>query len=67
VGGFVLGVIATAVLMASLGAGPQEPQNYNGRYLISSWGDTQSHGAYRIDSQTGIVLEIVGNRSGNID
>lgn len=58
---FALGVVSTAGLVVALGAekvvgppyGPASP-----RYQISSWATQNDHGAYRVDSETGQVLEI---------
>ncbi len=70
VGGFVLGVMATITFMAALGADKPDaqPAPEGPRFQISSWSMSQkdpqtgesAHGAYRLDTQTGVVYEIIG-------
>jgi hypothetical protein len=72
---FAFGVGSTLVLFLALGADKPDAQQTSPlpRYQISSWSFAQrdeqtgqSHGAYRIDTQTGKVTAIIGDHMVNV-
>ena len=67
-GAFALGVASTAAVIFVLGADKptSQPVAVSPRYQISSWAHGRdsgdNYGAYRVDTHTGAVVEIVGQR-----